>query len=99
MAKPTFPAAAASASVRRSGYPPARSAAQAGSATPCSSPIESRTASVSRFTHGIPPGSAPSSPPSRSTARSIDTVVCVSASWVTGSPARRASSLASSTAP
>ena len=41
----------------------------------------SRTASTSRFTHGIPSASAPASPASRSTARSTDTVV-----WLRASP-------------
>ena len=64
---------------------------------PCSSPADSRTASASRFTHGMPSSSAPSSPASRSTARSTDTVVCVRASSTIGCPARRASSRACAT--
>ena len=54
----------------------------------------SRTASTSRLTHGMPSGSAPATPASRSTARSTDTVVWVRASRTIGRPAVRASARA-----
>ena len=93
----TFPAAASPARVARSGYWPATRASQAGSATPCSRPVWSRTASTSRFTSGMPSASAPDSPPSLSTARSTETVVWARAIATIGSPAWLASLLASRT--
>ena len=86
----TWPAAASRARAARSGYPPVTSASQAGSATPCSSPVVSRTASTRRFTQGMPPSSAPPSPASRRTARSTDTVEWLRAMSTMGCPAIRA---------
>ena len=69
-------------------------ASHTGRATPCSSPTSPRTASSSRLTQGVPSGSAPDSPASRSVARSTDTVVCCRASRTIGRPALRARLLA-----
>ena len=68
-----------------------RMAWNTGSATPSPRPTSARTASTSRFTHGMPSGSAPRTPARRSTARSTDTVVCDRARSTTGRPAFAAS--------
>ncbi len=60
------------------GRPPEPAAANAwntGVATPWARPVSWRTASTRWLTHGMPSGSAPATPSSRSNARSTDTVV------------------------
>ena len=80
----TDPAAAFCASTVTSSSPCPARAWNTGNATPCPRPTSARTASTSRFTHGIPSGSAPDTPASRSTARSTDTVVWLRARSTTG---------------
>ena len=70
-----------------------------GSATPWPSPTSRATLSTRWFTQGVPSLSAPDSPASRSTARSIDTVVCAAASSSTGRQASAASVRARVTVP